>query len=337
MGERAVVVVGYEAAELLDIACVTTGLAMANELGSPAEPYRVRVVGPGGGSIRCGTGLVLGTDASLERTTGPLDTLLVSGGVGVDKAAADVRLVGHVRRLARESRRVASVCTGAGILAAAGLLAGRRATTHWQFASSLAARHPEVLVDPVPLWIRDGNIYTAAGITSALDLTLALVEEDHGAELARHIARHLVVYLQRPGNQAQMSLFTAAPAPRDDTVRDLVDHIAAHPAGDLGTAALAARAGVTPRHLTRLFTRHLGQSPGRYIRTVRTETAAHLLSSTTLPVASVAARCGLGTPEALRKAFVARYGITPSHYRTLMRPGPTASSEQPVAGPPAPA
>jgi transcriptional regulator GlxA family with amidase domain len=322
MGERVIVVVGYEAAELLDIACVTTGLAMANGLGTPDVPYRVRVVGPGGGPIRCGTGLALHSEAPLERTTGPLDTLIVSGGTGVEQAAADLHLVGHVRRLARESRRVASVCTGAGVLAAAGLLDGRKATTHWQFAPHLAARHPEVAVDPAPLWIRDGNVYTAAGITSALDLTLAFIEEDHGPELARDVARHLVVYLQRPGNQAQMSLFTSAPAPRDDTVRALVEYIAAHPADDLGTEALAARAGMTPRHLTRLFTKDLGQAPGRYIRTVRTETAAQLLATTTLPLASVAARCGFGTPESLRKAFTAHYGISPSHYRTRMRSTP---------------
>ncbi|MGW3387013.1 GlxA family transcriptional regulator [Streptomyces cinereoruber] len=317
--ERLVAVVGFEAAELLDIACVTTGLAMANGLGDVDVPYRVRVVGPGGGAIRCGTGLTLGSDESLERTRGPLDTLVVSGGLGVDRFAADARLVGHVRRLARESRRVASVCTGAGVLAAAGLLDGRRATTHWQFAPRLAARHPGISVDPAPLWIRDGNVYTSAGVTSALDLTLAFVEEDHGSDLARRVARHLVVYMQRPGNQTQMSLFTAAPPPRDDTVRALVAHIAARPHDDLSTPVLAARAGVTPRHLTRLFTEHLGQPPGRYVRAVRTEAAAQLLVTTALPLASVAVRCGFGTPESLRKAFADHYGVSPSHYRGSMR------------------
>ncbi|MFE5733118.1 GlxA family transcriptional regulator [Streptomyces sp. NPDC056528] len=317
--ERLVAVVGFEAAELLDIACVTTGLAMANGLGDAGVPYRVRVVGPGGGAIRCGTGLTLGSDESLERTRGPLDTLVVSGGLGVERFATDARLVGHVRRLARESRRVASVCTGAGVLAAAGLLDGRRATTHWQFAPRLAARYPGVSVDPAPLWIRDGNVYTSAGITSALDLTLAFVEEDHGPELARRVARHLVVYMQRPGNQNQMSLFTTAPPPRDDTVRALVAHIAARPYDDLSTPVLAARAGVTPRHLTRLFTEHLGRPPGRYVRAVRAEAAAQLLASTALPLASVAVRCGFGTPESLRKAFADHYGVSPSHYRDSMR------------------
>ncbi|GAA1504451.1 DJ-1/PfpI family protein [Streptomyces albidochromogenes] len=322
MGERFMVVVGYASAELLDIACVTTGLAMANGIGDPAVPYRVSVACPGGGPIVCGSGLTLMGQQSLERLVGPLDTLIVSGGVGFERAAADARLVGHVRRLAAESRRVASVCTGAGVLAAAGLLDGRRATTHWRFADRLAARHPRVRVDPAPIYIRDGNVYTAAGITSALDLTLAFIEEDHGPELARQVARDLVTYLQRPGNQAQMSLFTAAPPPRDDLVRELVAHITAHPDHDLGTAALAARAGVTPRHLTRLFTEHVGLAPARFVRRARTEAAAQLLASTTLPMAGVAARCGFGSAEALRQAFVGRYGIPPSRYRAAQRPRP---------------
>ncbi|GAA4926795.1 DJ-1/PfpI family protein [Streptomyces coeruleoprunus] len=308
-------VVGYDTAELLDIACVTTTLVMANHLGTPARPYEVVVAAPGGGPIVCGSGLTLHSQQSLERLVGPLDTLIVSGGVGFEQAAADPRLLGHVRRLAKESRRVASVCTGAAILAAAGLLDGHRATTHWRFASQLAARHPEVTVDASPIYIRDGDVSTAAGITSALDLTLAFIEEDHGAELARQVARDLVTYLQRPGNQAQMSLFTAVPPPRDDLVRRVVDHVAGHPDGDLRTAALAALVSVTPRHLTRLFVEHLGQTPGRFVRQARTEAAAHLLASTTLPLASVAAKCGFGSAETLRQAFTGRYGIPPSRYR----------------------
>ncbi|MFD8077932.1 GlxA family transcriptional regulator [Streptomyces sp. NPDC059718] len=315
MDERLIVIVGYDSAELLDIACVTTSLGMANRLGTPARPYRVRVAGPGGKPITCGSGLTLQSQQSLERLTGPLDTLIVSGGLGHERAAADPRLVGHVRRLARESRRVASVCTGAGILAATGLLDGRRATTHWRFASQLAAQHPQITVDSDPIYIRDGNVYTAAGITSALDLTLAFIEEDHGAELARQVARDLVTYLQRPGNQAQMSLFTASPPPRDDVVRQLVEHITSHLDHDLNATALAARAGVTTRHLTRLFVEHLEQPPARFVRQARTEAAAHLLSSTVLPLAGVAARCGFGSTETLRQAFTSRYGISPSRYR----------------------
>ncbi|WP_030595194.1 GlxA family transcriptional regulator [Streptomyces fulvoviolaceus] len=338
MDERLMVIVGYDTAELLDIACVTTPLAMANAhvtaltdatanaLGSPSRPYRVTVACPGGASFTCGSGLTLQGQQSLEQLIGPLDTLIVSGGAGAghERAASDPRLLGHVRRLARESSRVVSVCTGAGILAAAGLLDGRRATTHWRFAAQLAARHPKVVVDPDPIYIRDGNVYTAAGITSALDLTLALIEEDHGAEVARGVARDLVTYLQRPGNQAQMSLHTAAPPPRNDLVRRLVEYITGHPDHDLNATALAARAGVTPRHLTRLFQEELGQTPGRFVRQSRTEAAAHLLASTTLPMASVATRCGLGTAETLRQAFTSRYGISPSRYRATQAAEGTA-------------
>ncbi|WP_443729314.1 GlxA family transcriptional regulator [Sphaerisporangium perillae] len=314
MPERRVVVVGYDAAELLDIACVTSSLESANWHGA-APCYQVRLVTPGGHPITCGTGLTLMAQEALERVTGPLDTLIVSGGVGHVAAAGNRSIVGHVRRLARESRRIASVCTGATILAATGLLDGRRATTHWRSARFLAAGHPEITVDPDPIFIRDGNISTAAGVTSALDLTLAFIEEDHGAELARRVARQLVTYLQRPGNQAQMSMFTTTPPPENGLVRRVVDHVTCHLSDDLTTATLAAGAGVSERHLTRLFVKHLGRTPGRFVRQARTEAAAHLLASTTLPMSGVAVRCGFGTAETLRQAFVDRYGMPPSRYR----------------------
>ncbi|MBA9006838.1 GlxA family transcriptional regulator [Thermomonospora cellulosilytica] len=314
MDERRVLVVGYDAAELLDIACITSTLEITNLHGA-TPAYQVRLASPGGRPVTCATGLTLMAHETLERVTGPLDTLIVSGGLGHGKAAADRSIVAHVRRLARESRRIASVCTGTSVLAAAGLLDGRRATTHWGWASNLASRYPEVIVDPDPIFIRDGRLCTAAGVTSALDLTLSFVEEDHGAALARSVARYLVTYLQRPGNQAQMSMFTSAPPPADELVRQVVDHVTAHLDDDLSAAALAARAGVSERHLTRLFLKHLGQTPGRFIRQARVEAAAHLLATTTLPMTAVAARCGFGTAETLRQAFVARYGIPPSHYR----------------------
>lgn len=314
MEERLVVLVGYDEAELLDIACVTTSLITANRLGaSPA--YGVSVATPGGRVITCDSGLTLQGHRSLERLQGPLDTLIVSGGFGHQAAAANPRIVGHVRRLARESLRVASVCTGATVLAAAGLLNGKRATTHWRYAEQLASAYPQITVDPAPIYIRDATVSTAAGVTSALDLTLAFIEEDHGAELARAVACGLVTYMQRPGNQAQMSMFTATPAPTNSLVRRAVNYIAGHLTGDLTATALAADAGVSERHLTRLFIDNLGKAPGRFVRDARTEAAAHLLTSTSLPVASVAAQCGFRTAETLRQAFVSRYGTPPSRYR----------------------
>ncbi|AHI02146.1 DJ-1/PfpI family protein [Kutzneria viridogrisea] len=313
---RRVVVLGYDGAELLDIACVTDSFDMATRLG--ADPgYAVEFVTMGGKPVRCCSGLVLAAHGALERVRGPLDTLVIAGGSGHDAAAANPRLLAHVRRLAKESRRVASVCSGATVLAAAGLLDGRRATTHWIYAELFAQRYPAVEVDPKPLYVRDGEVYTAAGVTSALDLTLALVEADHGAELARRVARMLVTYLQRPGNQAQVSMFVSAPPREDGLVRNLVGHIGQHLDADLGTAALAERAGVSERHLTRLFLEQVGMPPAKYVRATRTEAAAQLLVSTTLPLAAVARRCGFRSTETLRQAFVGSYGISPSQYRNL--------------------
>ncbi|MEV0731631.1 DJ-1/PfpI family protein [Polymorphospora sp. NPDC050346] len=325
---RVVAVVGYPGAELLDIACLTTTFDYANRGATPA--YEVVTVTPGGKPIRCQSGLTLHAQAAVERLRGPIDTMIISGGEGHLAAADNPRLVAHVRRLARETRRVASVCTGSSVLAAAGLLDGRRVTTHWLFADLLATLHPAVRVDPTPIWIRDGDVTTAAGVTSALDLALAFVEEDHGPELARHIARALVTYLQRPGNQAQVSMFVAAPAPDDAVVRDLVAAIRDAPDADLGLTALAARAAVSERHLTRLFVAHTGQTPARFVRGVRTEAAAQLLVSSRLPLARIAVRCGFTSAEALRQAFVDRYGVTPSRYRAAY--STTSIGRQSLAG-----
>jgi transcriptional regulator GlxA family with amidase domain len=319
METRRVIVVGYDAAQLLDIACVTSALESANWHGA-APCYEVRLATPGGHPIVTDSALTLQAQVTLERVTGAIDTLIVSGGIGCENAAADPSIVAHVRRLARQSRRVASVCTGAYVLAAAGLLDGRRATTHWQWARRLATLHPEVRVDADPIFIRDGDVATSAGVTAALDLTLAFVEEDNGVELSRTVARGLVTYLQRPGNQAQMSMFVSAPPASDSLIRRTVEHITGHLDADLSTSVLAARAGVSERHLTRLFLKHLGQTPGRFVRQARTEAAAHLLASTSLPMAAVAARCGFGTAETLRQAFVDRYGIAPSRFRLAQTP-----------------
>ncbi|GIF45559.1 transcriptional regulator GlxA family with amidase domain [Asanoa ferruginea] len=319
MNPRQVVMVGYEGAELLDIACVTSTFGLANAIGQLSPGYRVALATPGGGPIRCDSGLVVHAEHALERLTGPLDTLIVSGGFGHEKAADNTVVVAHVRRLAKESRRVASVCTGASVLAATGLLDGRRATTHWRFAPRLARRYRDVCVDSEPIFIRDGRLATAAGVTSALDLTLAFVEEDHGPELARQVARDLVTYLQRPGNQAQMSVYVAPPAPDNDTVRRAVDHVLSHLADDLSTARLADAVGVSPRHLTRLFLRELGDPPARYVRCARVDAAARLLDSTDLPMPEVATRSGFGSAEALRQAFVARFRMPPAKFRAVSR------------------
>ncbi|WKX72766.1 GlxA family transcriptional regulator [Streptomyces sp. XD-27] len=304
---RRVLIVAYDDAQILDIACPSGALDIANRHGA-TPPYAVELGTLGRRAARSSAGIVLGAQRGLESVTGPLDTLLVVGGPGYEDAAADGQLLEHVRRLAGRSRRVASVCTGAYVLAAAGLLDDRRATTHWRFGEQLAARHPAVAVDVGPLHIRDGNVYTSAGVTSALDLTLSLIEDDHGPTLARAVARELVSYLHRPADQAQISMFLAAPPPGDRLVRDLVGYIAGHLTEDLTPGALAARAGVSTRHLTRLFTAHLGTTPTRAVRAARTEAAVHLVRSSDLPLAVIARRCGFGSAQTLREAFLDHYG-----------------------------
>jgi transcriptional regulator GlxA family with amidase domain len=315
---RRVVIVGFDDAEMLDIACPSDAMDAANRLGA-ARPYRVELATLGGRPVRCSSGLSIAGQLALEKVAGPLDTFLVAGGVGHGSAAVNGRLLGEVRRLARISRRVVSVCTGAHVLAAAGLLNGRRATTHWSLAGKLAAAYASVLVDPAPLYIRDGNVYTSAGVTSALDLALALIEEDNGPELARSVARSLVTYLHRPGNQAQLGMPPAAPLPEHRLVRTVVAHVQNNLSGDLSAPALARVAGVSQRHLTRLFDGHLGTSPARYVRVARTEAAARLLVSTSLPLTAVARKCGFTSTETLRQAFTDLYATSPSVYRSVNR------------------
>lgn len=281
--------------------------------------------------MRCDSGLELGAHGRLEDSFDGLDTIIVSGGLGHEEAAQDARFVGHVRRLADQARRAASVCTGATVLAATGLLDGRTATTHWWYARRFAQLFPKVKVDAGPIYLRDGDLATSGGVTASLDLTLAFVEEDHGAELARRVALGTVTYLQRPGNQAQMSIFTTAPRPDNALVRNVVDYVVANIAADLRTTALAAQADVSVRHLTRLFREHLGEPPAKAIQRIRLEVVAGLLTSTELPMSQVARRAGFSSAETMRQAFVHRYGITPSGFRSIhSAAGGSRTSDQPV-------
>lgn len=314
MADPEVLVIGYDGAELVDIASVTSALALANRLGAKPR-YAVRLACLGGRDITCDSGqrLVAQCDiASVES----VDTLVVSGGLGHDPASRNGQLLGHVRRLAGTARRVTSVCTGTSVLAAAGLLDGKRATTHWFYAADLARRFPRVRVDSSPVYIREGRYATSGGVTASLDLTLALIEEDHTAELARWVAMGMVTYLQRPGNQAQMSIFTEVPHPDDAVVQQVLDHVLAHPDRDLSTNALAGLVGVSSRQLTRLFQQHLHAPPAAAVRRIRLELAARLLATSELPLSQVARRCGFSSAETLRQAFATRYGTSPRAFRS---------------------
>lgn len=288
----------------------------------PAAPapapaiYSIELVARGGDPVRASSGIELGVRSSLRDCRGPIDTLLVAGGVGVREAARDEQLVSWIRLAAKRSRRVASVCTGAFILARSGLLDGRRATTHWDACAALARRYPQLTVDSEPIFVRDGNVYTSAGVTAGIDLALALVEEDHGAQAALAVARQLVLFVRRPGGQAQFSAGIAAQVARRPGIRELQVWIADRLESDLSVQALAERCFMSPRNFARVFSREVGMTPAAYVESIRLERARVLLETTELPVEEVARRCGFGTVETLRRVFARRLGASPSDYRT---------------------
>ena len=301
--------------QLLDVAGPLQVFASANDHlvkagGGPA--YVLRVVAPGG-EVNTSAGLGLGA-APLPPADAPVDTLVVAGGPGVETAAADPVLLDWLRARVRRARRVASVCTGAFLLAPAGLLDGRRAVTHWAFCADLARRFPAARVEPDPIFVRDGPIWTSAGVTAGVDLALALVEEDLGRAAALAVARYLVVFLKRSGGQAQFSAALALQA-AEDPFGALHDWMRARLDGDLSLEALARQAGMSERSFSRHYAQATGLTPARAVERLRVETARRLLSETRLPVKRIAQRCGLGSEETLRRSFLRLLAVTPQDYR----------------------
>jgi transcriptional regulator GlxA family with amidase domain len=295
---------------LLDVAGPTEAFTEANRYGAS---YSTVLVSVDGGPVRSSTGLRFSAD-SAAGDAGELDTLLVPGAEVLAEQAADPALTAATAGLAARAGRVASVCTGAFLLAEAGLLDGRRATTHWRHAAALQRRHPRVRVEPDAIFVADGPVVTSAGITAGIDLTLALIEHDHGAALARDVARSLVVFLQRPGGQSQFSVPARTPRPDSDLLRRVIDSIAADPAGSHTVPELAAAAGTSTRHLTRLFRGQLGTTPARYVEQVRLEHARMLLDSG-YSVTSAARHSGFGSDENLRRAFRHYLNVAPTAYQ----------------------
>ncbi|MFI9308844.1 GlxA family transcriptional regulator [Streptomyces triculaminicus] len=313
-----VVIVVYDGVQLLDVAGPLDVFDRAAAEGGAG--YRVRLASLGGRPVVTSAEAQLGVSADLARIRKPPDTLMVAGGRGYAAAAADRELVRHVRRLAGGSRRTGSVCTGAFVLAAAGLLDGRRATTHWAFCSELAVCHPAVSVEPDAFFVRDGTVVTSAGVTAGIDLSLALLEDDFGPELARAVAKFLVVFMQRPGGQSQFSTWIRR-EPLRGALSELVDNIDSDPAGDRSVPALAALMGMSRRHFSRLFTQQVGTSPGAYVERARVAAARALLESSADGVDAIAGRCGFGTVETMRRAFVRETGVSPAAYRDRFRRG----------------
>jgi transcriptional regulator GlxA family with amidase domain len=282
--------------------------------------YHCLTVAPRPGPVRSSSGLPLHAGHGVHDVDpAEVDTLVVAGGAGVDQARHDPALTAWISAAGAGARRVTSVCSGVFLLAAAGLLGGRRVTTHWARAAQLTREHPDVRVDTDPIFIRDGQVWTSAGVTAGMDLALALVEDDLGREVAHAVARHLVLFLRRPGSQSQFSVALWSDQPSTDPIRAAVTAIHADPGARHGIAELAGHAGLSPRHLQRRFTAELGIPPAAYVERVRLEAARRVLAESDDPVDAVARRCGFGTAETLRRTFHRHLGVAPSDYRDRFR------------------
>jgi transcriptional regulator GlxA family with amidase domain len=311
---RQVEVLAFPDVQLLDVAGPIQVFSDANHWAArPDAPYRIRVIARDGAQIRATSGLAFATEP-LPDPAEPLDTLIVAGGEGVRRAVEDASLVEWLKVRAGAARRTASVCSGAFLLAAAGLLDQRRAVTHWEKCDELCRRHPEVKVEPDSIFVRDGPVWSSAGVTAGIDLSLALVEEDLGRPIALAVARHLVVFLKRPGGQAQFSAALSLQS-ADEDFAALHGWLAEHLAESLSLSRLAARAAMSERTFLRRYREATGLTPARAIERLRVEAARQFLAETRLPAKRIAARCGFGSEETMRRSFMRLQGVSPQDYR----------------------
>jgi transcriptional regulator GlxA family with amidase domain len=313
MSGRRVVIVTFDSAQILDVTGPLEVFSSTTRFVLAAQ-YDTELVSVAGGPVLSTSGMEFNT-ASLADVAGPVDTLMVAGGRDMDEACGDEELLAHLRRLAPDARRVTSVCSGAFVLAAAGLLDGRRAATHWAECNLLASGYPAVDVDRDSIYVRDGNTWTSAGVTAGIDLALALVAEDYGRKAAAAVARQLVVYLRRSGGQAQFSALLAAQDADSEPVRDLLTWLPDHLTEDLTVPKLARQANLSERHFSRVFKAEVGATPADHIEAVRLEAACRLLESTHASIEHVATTSGFGTAETMNRSFRRRLGTTPGQHR----------------------
>ncbi len=321
-----VTVTVFPGVRLLDVTGPIEVFASANEFGGR---YRVQVPSEDGAAATTSAGTRIGADLGIDDIREPYDVLVVPGRPEWETLITDDTLLDAVRRLHGMARSTASVCTGAFLLAAAGLLRGRRAVTHWRQSRQLAVRFPSVRVQPDAIFVRDGPMMTSAGVSAGIDLSLALVEEHFGAEVARAVAKDMVVFTQRPGGQSQFSVRAQTPYSRQEVLRRVLDQVAANPGANHTLPAMSRRAGISVRHMSRLFDEEVGTTPARYVEQVRLEAAQVLLETgdDSLPV--VARRTGFGSAESLRRAFVRHLGMTPGAFRTSFRTTGTGTDTNP--------
>jgi transcriptional regulator GlxA family with amidase domain len=288
---------------------------LRDHAGRKSPAYSVEIVGVERGPFRASSGLLLHAERGYREVRGGLDTLLVAGGVGTEAAMRDRALLRWLEAQSRRVRRLASVCTGAFLLAEAGLLKGKRATTHWGSCDRLARTHPEIEIVPDALFVREGRLATSAGVTAGMDLALALVEDDHGRDVALQVARELVMFLRRPGGQSQFSAQLQVQFAGREPIREVQAYILEHPEADLSVPALARRVAMSPRNFARVFTREVGTTPARFTARARVETARRLLEDGPGDLKTVCDKSGLGSPEVMRRTFQRVVGIAPGRYR----------------------
>ena len=309
-GDRKVVFVTFDGVKMLDVAGPAEVFAEANRFGAR---YSLSYVSASGKPVLTSVGIELSVEG-LPSAIPDLDTVIVAGAEMLATLPVPVDLIAAIRRLRPHCRRLVSICTGSFALGAAGVLTGRRATTHWQHARLLSLTYPDVRVEPDALFVEDDGVFTSAGVSTGIDLALALVEQDYGPDLARTVARNLVMFMQRPGGQSQFSAPLRIRRPRTPTLRAVTDLVCAQPALDHSTKALASRVGVGSRHLARMFAAELDVTPARFVEQVRLDHAQVLLEAGH-GVAEAARVAGFGSSETMRRTFVARLGISPNHYR----------------------
>jgi len=334
---RTISILAYHEVQSLDVVGPHEVFSLANRFAldqgssapaSPVAPYDVEIVAraapgePAGRptTVRASSGLLLGIDRTITGSAvaprdRAIDTLMVVGGQGTEQVVRDRDVLGWVAAVAPTCRRVTSVCSGTFVLAAAGLLDGRRVTTHWSECDLLQRLYPRVVVEHDPIFVRDGAIATSAGITAGMDLALALVEEDLGRDLALAVSRWLVMFVQRPGGQSQFSSQLAAQVADRAPLRELQGWIADHPDADCSVGALASRVAMSPRHFARVFRAEIGVTPASYVEDVRVELVRRLLETTDRSVEQIARDAGFGTVETLQRAFRRAVSITPTEYR----------------------
>jgi transcriptional regulator GlxA family with amidase domain len=310
-----IAILAFPGVQALDLSGPMDVFAEANRFLAPAQHYTLRVLGLEAGLLRCSNGMAIQPDGVYGEVDEPFDLLMVAGGPELPRQPRDDALCAWLNAMSTRCARLASVCNGAFLLAHAGLLDGRQASTHWNDATRLAARFPRVKLAPDRIFVKDGNVYTSAGVTAGIDLSLYLLYEDHGAELSLNVAKRLVVFTQRSGGQSQFSPFLAPYVGQASAQQEVQQYVLAHLGADLSVQRLAEVATMSERNFGRVFLRDVGMTPGEFVERARIDAARVLLETGDAPLKTVAHRCGFGSPAAMRAAFVKNLGLSARQYR----------------------